>query len=174
MLRLKVYFNSVVVSVLKLSTLTIALSSAVITLGWAQVSEETIHAQIELGGGAMNGETGGYSALVLGAELHPVYQIAARYQLELDETQRTLNHRPLIELRFQLNVLEVIPWVSATAGASYGIDELAFTAGGALGVDLRLNPIHFLSFATRFAHPGVWTLGLAFGGRFVLNDPFAE
>jgi len=138
------------------------------------VSEEAVHAQIEVGGGSMNGEAGGYSALVLGAEFHPVYQIAARYQLELDETQRALTHRPLIELRFQLNVLEVIPWVSATAGASYGIDELAFTAGGALGVDLRLNPTQFLSFATRFAHPGVWTLGLAFGGRLVLNDPFDE
>ena len=146
--------------------------SLIASLGWAQVSEESIHAQAELGGGYISEGAGGYGALVLGAEVHPAYQIAARYQLEFDRVRKTINHRPLLELRYQLNVLEVIPWMSATTGVSYGAHDLAWTAGGALGADLRLNTTQFLSFATRFTHPHVWTFGVAFGGRFIVNDPF--
>ena len=148
--------------------------SAIAPLAWAQVSEESIHAHAELGGGYMSAGVGGYGALVLGAEVHPAYQIAARYQLEFDRLSKTINHRPLLELRYQLNILEVIPWLSVTTGVSYGVHDLAWTAGGALGADLRLNTTQFLSFAARFAHPHVWTLGIAFGGRFIVNDPFAR
>ena len=140
----------------------------------AQVSEDALHTQAELGGGWIDDGWGGYGALALGLEFHPAYQLAARYQLELDQVHQTLNHRPLVEVRFQLNVLELIPWVSVAAGMSYGDEDLGWTGGGALGADLRLSPTQFLSCATRFSHPGVWTLGLAFGGRIVFNDPFAQ
>jgi hypothetical protein len=157
-----------------LIALMIALFSGMISIGWTQVSEEAIDIQAEVGGGYMHGGGGGYGAFAVGAELHPAYQLSARYQLEIDSVYQTLAHRPLVELRVQLNVFEVIPWVSVTAGASYGIDEIAFTAGGALGADLRLDAVQFLSFSARFAHPAVWTLGVAFGRRWVLNDPFDQ
>ena len=146
--------------------------SSISTFGWAQVSEEALHMQAELGGGYLSEGSGGYGALVLGAEFHPAYQLAARYQLEYDRARKTLNHRPLLEVRFQLNVLEVIPWLGATTGVSYGVRDLEWTAGGAVGADLRLSTTQFLSFAARFTHPHVWTLGIAFGGRLIVNDPF--
>lgn len=163
------------VQVLLISTIvTFALYGHIPSKGWTQVNEKSLHAQVEVGSGYVSEGAGGYGALAFGAEFNPAYQCAGRYQLEWDHTRQAINHRPLIELRFQLNVFEVIPWVSATAGASYGVDQLAFTAGGALGADLRLSPTQFLSFSARFAHADVWTLGVAYGNRWVLNDPFDQ
>jgi hypothetical protein len=157
------------------SALCVALLSAAPRTVSAQVGEQALQAQLELGGAALETGLGGYGATSLTLELHPAYLVTARYQLEVDQDQQ-IQHRPLLEVRYQLNVLKVIPWVSFAAGAVVSsepaVASLRPSLGGALGADWRLDPQRYLSFSGRYAYPSVWTLGVAFGWRFILNDPF--
>lgn len=144
----------------------------------AQVGEEALQAQAELGGGWLRDAPGGYGGVALTLELDPRYLFTARYHAELNQAPHResqdlhLAHRALLEARYQLNVLAVIPWVSVAIGGAVDSEETALSLGGAFGVDWRLNPKQYLSLSGRYSFPHIWTLGVAFGWRFVLNDPF--
>ena len=149
----------------------------------AQVSDRPLSMSGELGGGwigsAEGGSAGGYGALAASYELTPSLVMGARYQLDLSDSSDNLQiaQRALGEARIQLNIIDLIPWLSLLAGAHLSDLEWRASWGVGIGVESLRSPGDAFEVAVRYFNDGgesVWLIGLGWRWHPLLDDPFDE
>ena len=108
-------------------------------------------------------------------ELTSALQVGPRYQLEWSERTAgasSMTQRALLDLRAQLNFLAWIPWVSLAGGVRWRDAAATPTLGVGVGADLRSSGASIFHVSARYFNPRTWVIGVGWGWRIALNDPF--
>ena len=145
----------------------------------AQVLDSHVIPSLEVGGGWNRDPslqaTRSRGSLWLGAEHEwtPSVVVGAAYLLTAGEAF-PLEQAGMVTVRYQFNVLAIVPWVGMAGGGLWSRNQYDWVLGPEMGLDWRREGGGVWGIRGRYLYPDLWIFGVSFGYRIILGDPFDQ